>query len=246
MPLNKTAKLYKLLWAFCFVLTVLTSCEKNTSDERNTNDSLETEATNLKLLSLGDSYTIGESVCNACRFPEQLKDSLLNRLNSEISINLNVIATTGWTTTDLLNALDNEDLDTDHDLVTLLIGVNNQYQNQPFNIYETEFEALVQRATTYAGGDKDNIIVVSIPDYGYTPFGQSNQENISLEIEQYNAFARTYCEVNNITFVNITDITQRGLEQPNLVASDNLHPSTLAYSLFVERLLPKALAKLQN
>jgi lysophospholipase L1-like esterase len=116
-------------------------------------------------------------------------------------------------------------------LVTLLIGVNNQYQNKPFSLYELEFPELVNIAIDKAKGIKANVIVVSIPDYAYTPFGNGNT-TISAQIDTYNAFAENYCIQNNITFVNITDI--------NLVASDGLHPSEIAYSKFVERIFPKA------
>jgi lysophospholipase L1-like esterase len=98
---------------------------------------------------------------------------------------------------------------------------------------------LVNIAVTKVKGIKANVIVVSIPDYAYTPFGNGNT-TISSQIDAYNAFAENYCIQNNITFVNITDITRQGLAQPNLVASDGLHPSELAYSKFVERIFPKA------
>lgn len=132
----------------------------------------------------------------------------------------------------------------DFDLVTLLIGVNNQYQNKPFSVYEQEFPELVSIAIQKAKGDKNNVIVVSIPDYAYTPFGNGNA-SISSQLDNYNAFAQNYCLVNNITFINITDITRLGLQQPNLVASDGLHPSTIAYTKFVERILPSAKMKLE-
>ena len=214
----------------------------NATDSNQTNNIETPQTTNYKLLSLGDSYTIGESVCKTCRFPEQLKDSLINNTENT-AFNLKVVATTGWTTTNLLNGISNENLPNNYDLVTLLIGVNNQYQGKDFSIYETEFPELVDIAITKAKGDKNRVIVVSIPDYAFTPFGNGNT-TISSEIDAYNAFAENYCNANNITFVNITDITRNGLEDTDLVASDGLHPSEKAYSLFVERLLPYALEKL--
>ena len=200
----------------------------------------------FKYLALGDSYTIGESVCETCRFPAQLKDSL--ELNTDDMINLQVIAQNGWTTTDLLSAIDNAAPANDFDLVTLLIGVNNQYQNKPFSLYESEFPALVNKAIAIAKDDKNNVIVVSIPDYAFTPFGQSssNPTMISMQIDQYNTFAQNYCNQNNIEFVNITDMTRQGLNDPELVASDGLHPSEKAYSQFTSLLLPLAITVLQN
>ncbi|MGK0413775.1 MAG: acyl-CoA thioesterase-1, partial [Polaribacter sp.] len=232
-----------------FILLMNFSCENideeiiQTEDEvpviQNPEDTI-SESKNFKILSLGDSYTIGQSVCETCRFPEQLKDSLLQNFEEEeTSISLQVIARTGWTTTNLIGAIKDENIATDFDLVTLLIGVNNQFQRKAFSIYQTEFPTLVNTAIQAARNDKNNLIVISIPDYAYTPFGQGNT-TISEEIDSYNEFAKNYCDQNGITFVNITDITREGLVNSALVASDNLHPSALAYTKFVERLLPFA------
>ena len=209
--------------------------EENTSEENTTS---------FKLLSLGDSYTIGQSVCETCRFPEQLKDSLLKKFNDEKTIDLKVIAKTGWTTTNLINAIEREMISSDFDLVTLLIGVNNQYQHRDFSIYESEFPMLIEASIKAAKADKSNVIVISIPDYAFTPFGNGNT-SISAEIDQYNNFAKSYCDQNGITFVNITDITRQGLLNTSLVASDDLHPSEIAYSKFVELILPFSLEKLE-
>ncbi|WP_426432295.1 SGNH/GDSL hydrolase family protein [Winogradskyella sp. HB-48] len=214
----------------------------------NTNDDVSPRAPQTySILSLGDSYTIGQSVCETCRFPEQLKDSLISNFPTENSFNLQIIAQTGWTTTSLINNINSENPPSNFDLVTLLIGVNNQYQNRPFSLYEEEFPILANRAIALAQGDASKVIVVSIPDYAFTPFGQGFgfSATTSEEIDQYNSFAENYCNANGITFINITDITRQGLTNPNLVASDGLHPSELAYSLFVERLLPLAIEKIQ-
>jgi acyl-CoA thioesterase I len=196
----------------------------------------------FKYLALGDSYTIGQSVCETCRFPEQLKASLQSNFTND-TFSLQIIAQTGWTTTNLISAINTVNPSNNFDLVTLLIGVNNQYQNKPFSTYELEFPQLVDRAIAHAKGDKSNVIVVSIPDYAFTPFGNGST-TISTQINAYNTFAQNFCSQNNIEFVNITDITRQGLLNTNLVASDGLHPSELAYSKFVERLLPKAIGTL--
>jgi lysophospholipase L1-like esterase len=157
-----------------------------------------------------------------------------------------MIAQTGWTTTNLQEAVAMESPATDFDLATLLIGVNNQFQNKPFSIYESELVELIDSAIVYAGGDSSKLIVLSIPDYGYSPFGQSrNPSLISTEIDLYNDFARQYCEDNGVSYLYITDITRQGIVNPALVASDQLHPSGLAYEKFVKRLLPIALQKLE-
>lgn len=192
-----------------------------------------------RYLALGDSYTIGQSVCETCRFPIQLTTKLKQSMPASDNILSDIIAQTGWTTTNLKNAIASQNPANNYDFVTLLIGVNNQYQNKPFSLYEQEFPELVTIAIEKAKGNKNNVIVVSIPDYAYTPFGNGNT-SISTQIDTYNAFAENYCIENNITFVNITDITREGLAQPTLVANDGLHPSDLAYARFVERILPKA------
>ncbi|TYA70019.1 SGNH/GDSL hydrolase family protein [Seonamhaeicola marinus] len=196
----------------------------------------------LKILSLGDSYTIGESVCTTCRFPEQLKDSIIKRTGNG-NINLKVIATTGWTTTNLKNAILNEELENDYDLATLLIGVNNQFQGKPFSLFEIEFPQLVNLAISSAKGEQKRLIVISIPDYAYTPFGNGSS-SISDGIDRYNDYIENYCNENGITYVFITDITREGLQKPELVANDGLHPSEVAYTEFVKRILPEALDKI--
>ena len=239
--------IYKLL--LCSIIII--SCTRNNVTPFIENVDLEEEEEEeandkiFNLLSLGDSYTIGQSVCETCRFPEQLKDSIISNFESEGNIDLNVIARTGWTTTNLINAILTENLSSNYDLVTLLIGVNNQFQGKPFSVYETEFPELINTAISKTKGDKNNLIVLSIPDYAYTPFGNGNM-NISTDIDKYNAFAENYCSNNDIVFINITDITRMGLDNTALVASDGLHPSELAYSKFVEKILPSALDKLQN
>jgi lysophospholipase L1-like esterase len=164
-------------------------------------------------------------------------------LKANDTFQIKLIAETGWTTTSLKGAIAAENLSNDYDLVTLLIGVNNLYQNQPFGLYEQEFPELVNQAIGFAKGDKDNVIVVSIPDYAFTPYGQGSI-TISNAIDKYNTFAESYCRSNHISFVNITDITRLGLQQTDLVTSDGLHPSSIAYAKFIDRILPLALFKI--
>lgn len=226
-----------------FLILLLTGCStENTATATNTNTNPEPTKI-IKYLALGDSYTIGQSVCETCRFPIQLQTELKGILTANNLVTTNIIAQTGWTTTNLKSAIASQNPSNDYDLVTLLIGVNNQYQNKPFSLYEQEFPELVSIAIEKAKGIKANIIVVSIPDYAYTPYGNGNT-TISTQIDSYNAFAENYCIQNNISFVNITDITRLGLAQPNLVATDGLHPSEVAYEKFVERIFPIAKVKL--
>ena len=202
---------------------------------------VKTRENTIQYLALGDSYTIGQSVCEKCTFPAQLKNSLQNT-NFKNTFSLKIIAQTGWTTTNLIAAISNENLTPNYDLVTLLIGVNNQFQRQSFSLYEKEFPELVTTSIALAKGDKSKIIVVSIPDYAYTPAGQGfgNTSRISEEINKYNEFARKYCQEKSIPFISVTEITRGGLSDKDLVASDGLHPSEKAYRLFVERIAPLA------
>ncbi len=221
-------ELYEIIWSFF------------------TSTDADLPARNIKILSLGDSYTIGESVCDTCSFPEQLKTRLEAEYSEQDEISLQVIAKTSWTTTDLKDAIISEEPLNDFDLVTLLIGVNNQSQGNSVSVYETEFVELVNSAISFVGGDATKLVIVSIPDYAFTPFAQNftNRQAISADIDLYNAYAEEYAEDNGLTYVYITDITREGLDNPSLVAPDGLHLSELAYAKFVERLLPLALEKI--
>ncbi|KXN99133.1 lysophospholipase [Aequorivita aquimaris] len=202
---------------------------------------ISSEKDSYKYLALGDSYTIGESVCRNCNYPKQLTDSLNGVLKEKTSVKL--IAKTGWTTTDLLSAIAAENPSKDHDLVTLLIGVNNQYQGKPFSLYEEEFPKLLDMAIDFAKGKKENVIVLSIPDYAFTHFGQKSgkSEKITSELIKYNAFAEETANEKGVYFKNITPITQQGLGNPTLVASDGLHPSKVTYKKFVEIMMDEVL-----
>ncbi len=192
----------------------------------------------IKYLALGDSYTKGQSVPLSQSFPYQLQDTLQKNPLTKVSVQ--VIAQTGWTTQNLLDAIANANIHEEYDLVTLLIGVNNQYQNKPISLYEQQFPALVDKAIQLAGGDTSKVLIISIPDYAYTPFGQGNP-NISEGIDTYNMLNQQFAQQYGIQYVNITDISRQGLAQPSLVATDGLHPSGKMYSLWVER-IAKAVA----
>lgn len=180
-----------------------------------------------KYLALGDSYTIGESVAEEERWPNQLADMLkIDRPK--------IIATTGWRTDDLKSAIISANLKNEYDLVSLLIGVNNQYQGKSSAQYEIEFEDLLKRAIQLAKGKSKNVFVVSIPDYGFTPFGKAKQETISLQLDEFNKINKQIAEKYRIQYFNITDISRKGLNDPTLVAADGLHPSGKMYTQWVE------------
>lgn len=191
----------------------------------------------VKFLALGDSYTIGERVLESERWPVQL----VRRIRSEKYLACDdprIIATTGWRTDQLKNAILSANIQPNqYNLISLLIGVNNQYQNKSVESYAPEFEELLTMAITLAGGDKSRVFVVSIPDYGYTPFGKSNQEKISREMDAYNAVNKSTAEKMGVSYFYITDISRRGLTEPDLVATDGLHPSSKMYAEWVDLIM---------
>lgn len=187
----------------------------------------------LSFLALGDSYTIGESVSTSERWPVQLRNAL-NRKGYKVEQPL-IIAKTGWRTDELNYAIDTVAPASDYDIVGLLIGVNNQYQGKTPQSYRPEFQQLLDRAIALAGGDRSRVFVVSIPDYGYTPFGEKNRVTISSALDEYNLINRELSEKAGVKYYYITDISRQN--DPGLIASDDLHPSGKQYSLWVERIL---------
>lgn len=191
----------------------------------------------ISFIALGDSYTIGTGIQPAGSWPYQLQDSLLNRGFSVDTTE--IIATNGWTTTDLLAAIGNREDSSTFDLVGVLIGVNNQYQNLDLDIYRNEFRELILEAVRFANGDTSRIFILSIPNYGVTPFGQNrNPVIIKQELEVYNDIAKDIGTEYGITFVDITPISELASNDPSLLAPDNLHPSAKMYALWIEKVLP--------
>ncbi len=185
-------------------------------------------------LALGDSYTIGESVSEKERWPNQFASVLSKQSGKEILPT--IIATTGWRTDNLINAINIAKLREEYDLVSLLIGVNNQYQGKPIDQYALEFEALLKTSIRLAKGKKENVFVVSIPDYGFTPYGQKNKEKISKAIDQFNEVNKKISDRYKVRYVSITAISRQGLDHAELVAVDGLHPSGKMYELWVKEI----------
>lgn len=188
-------------------------------------------------LALGDSYTIGQSVPEEDRFPNQTVQLLRNE---DIKINdANIIAKTGWTTGNLINALNLNTPPNNYSLVSLLIGVNNQYQGRSIDEYKTEFALLVTRAIQYAGNNKNNVFVLSIPDYSVTPFAdQANKEKIAGEVDAFNAANKAISNQSGVNYLDVTDISREALDDPELIANDGLHPSGKQYKRWAELLAP--------
>jgi lysophospholipase L1-like esterase len=199
-------------------------------------DDVQAPTAPIELLALGDSYTIGQSVAEADRWPNQLAKKLKDA-GFEVA-RTQIIARTGWTTANLTSAIQTQKPDSNFNLVGLLIGVNNQYQGRTLAEYETQFTQLLQTAIVHAHGNKQRVFVVSIPDYGFTPYGQSNQASISAALDQFNAANLRITQAAGIQYFDITPISRNGLADPSLVAGDGLHPSGKQYTQWVELMLP--------
>lgn len=193
----------------------------------------------ITFLALGDSYTIGESVPEQERWPVQLRNMLHDDLSLPVK-SPRIIARTGWTTDELQKAINDAAIDGQtFDMVSLLIGVNNQYRGYPLDQYREEFPQLLNQAIEFAGGNAARVFVVSIPDYGVTPFGENqDSEKIGAEIDLYNDIARDFSERLEVRYFDITPISRKAAEDPDLVAGDGLHPSGKMYKEWVELIFP--------
>lgn len=192
-------------------------------------------------LALGDSYTIGEAVAEDGRWPVRLAAAL--RDEGVALADPRIIATTGWTTDELADALDAAEPLGEWGFVSLLIGVNNQYRGRSLDNYRSEFDALLVRAIGYAGGRADRVMVLSIPDWGVTPFGERDDRGvdaIGAEIDAFNAAARELCAARGIVFVDITPVSREHGAEPAMVAEDGLHPSASMYAEWTRVALPVA------
>ena len=201
----------------------------------------------LSYLALGDSYTIGEGVEAEGRWPMQLAAAL--RTEGVDLDDPRIVATTGWTTGELAAALDAEEPLGEYALVSLLIGVNNQYRGLSPDDYADEFSRLLERALGYAGGRADRVFALSIPDWGVTPFlAESGRDGavVAREIDLFNAIAQRICDDRNVAFVDITPVSRaRGAEAVMLV-DDQLHPSAAMYAEWMRLALPVVRARLHE
>lgn len=192
----------------------------------------------IQYLALGDSYTIGTSVSEQERYPVQA----VNILKSEgVAIeSADIIATNGWTTADLSNGIAHSAFTNSYDVVTLLIGVNNQYQGRSIDEYRTQFAALAERAIQYAKGKPGHVIVLSIPDYSVTPFASgANKIKIAAEIDAFNKVNLAVADAYHLQYLDVTDESRKAANDLSLVASDGLHFSGKEYSIWARQLAPK-------
>jgi lysophospholipase L1-like esterase len=219
-----------------YLLIACTKGDKNTSIRPSGDPVTGTDTTVHSYLALGDSYTIGQSVTVAERFPVQtialLKQQGIKFTDAEI------IATTGWTTGDLIsNMQTTPPKKTAYDIVTLLIGVNNQFQGRSQDEYRIQFEQLLNSSIQYAGNKKSHVIVLSIPDWGVTPYANGyNRQLIAAQIDSFNLINKQIAIQKGVSYIDITPATRLAATDPTLVTYDGLHPSGKEYALWASPL----------
>ena len=196
----------------------------------------ETGVPTFRYLALGDSYTIGESVSESDRWPNQLAKLLAAE---GIQTKVTIIARTGWTVTELWKGIQANPPKATYDLVTLLIGVNDQYRGYPIDGYREDFRFMLAKAIEYAGGNPDKVVVLSIPDWGVTPYASGrDREQIAQEIDQFNAVNRGESDKTGAHYVDITLLSRKAVNDAELIAPDGLHPSEKMYAMWAEKVFP--------
>jgi lysophospholipase L1-like esterase len=201
----------------------------------------------LRFLALGDSYTIGEGVAPAERWPDQLAAAL--RVSGTAIAAPEIVARTGWTTDELSAAMDRHAFHPPYDLVTLLIGVNNQYRGRNFDNYRTEFGALLRRAITLADERPQHVVVVSIPDWGVTRFGRHSGRDtakVAHELDVYNAANAEIAATLHVRYADVTPASRDGGDRADMLVGDGLHPSAAMYRRWLEAIEPQARAALSS
>ncbi len=235
LSIQKTILPFLLIGAAWIVL----ACSKtNSNHNQMASQPIDTttntrDTTTKTYLALGDSYTIGQSVPLSENYPNQTI-SLLNNKGYSFS-SPQIIATSGWTTVNLLGALAaKKNLLPSYNIVTLLIGVNNQYQGGSQSDYKTDFTTLLQQSIAYAGNNPSHVIVISIPDYSGTPFGngRNNRATISSEIDSFNAINKEISTDYKVNYINVTDESRKAFTDNSLLASDGLHYSEKEYAIW--------------
>ena len=226
----------RLLFAVIAPLSALVGC---TQEPNEKSPPPATAPGQLRFLALGDSYTIGESGMPSERWPVQLVGLL-----RESGFNVGppaIIATTGWTTAELERGIDAAGPKGPYDLVSLLIGVNNQYRGGDVEVYRKEFTALLRRSIEFAGGEPSRVLVLSIPDWGVTPFAaRRDRARVAAEIDRFNAVNREEAGRAGARYVDVTPISREAAARPDLTAPDGLHPSGKMYAEWAKAALPAA------
>ena len=233
---------FHLIFKIFFSLTVINACTSNTNynDEdlnidRDDSSILLIEENNLNtrsesphsFIALGDSYTIGEGVNEDERWPNQFIDfAYENGIEFDQPV---IIAETGWKTFDLINAINQTNFTKKFDYISLLIGVNNQFNSRPIDEFEEDLNKLMNEMKSIKKND-GSIVIISIPDWGYTPYGESSDMgDISEQINLFNSSLRKFAYTNGLKYVDVTQISRRGINEPDLITKDSLHPSGIMY-----------------
>jgi lysophospholipase L1-like esterase len=230
-----------------FALTTISACTKSAENNILVNNTPRTVAATdtLTYLALGDSYTIGEAVPQIQSYPYQLKNLLIS-----YGVNVappTIIATTGWTTDNLINAIASSNIHANtYDFVTLLIGVNDQFQGLSQANYRIKFAQVLGTAISFAKGDTSRVFVLSIPDWGVTPFAEGQDAVIGPQIDQFNAINKLESQNAGVHYLDITAISRQAATDPTLIAPDGLHPSGKMYGLWVNLLEPMVKGRLSR
>jgi len=199
----------------------------------------------ITVLALGDSYTIGESVDPGERWPVHLARMLEGE--GAPTKDPVIVARTGWTTDELATGIEDAGLTETFDLVTLLIGVNNQYRGREMEEYRVQFSDLLSRAIAFAGGNPNRVLVLSIPDWGVTPFAEGrDREQVAREIDAFNGVKEAESETAGALYLDITPISREAANDLLLVAEDGLHPSGAMYARWAQAALPLVLEALRS
>jgi lysophospholipase L1-like esterase len=204
----------------------------------------------IRYLALGDSYTIGESVPEAERWPNQLAELITFSHHfggSQRGVEVTIIARTGWTTDELWAGMQKVKINPPYDLVSLLIGVNNQYRGRDLQEYREGFVFLLNKAIEYAGDDPNRVLVLSIPDWGVTPFANNrDSKHIAVEINQFNSINEEESKKAGVHYVDVTPISREAVTDASLIASDGLHPSGKMYAEWAKLALPEVLKVIEK
>ena len=236
--------LHQILFPGLLLCLLVAGCSRDTSKEisHSSDVSNQVGGRSLRYLALGDSYTIGTNVDSKERWPNQLVE-LLQEDKIDI-VEPIIIAGTGWTTDGLLTEINNAELKSPYDLVSVLIGVNNQYQRRDVNEYRLQLRHILQLAVKLAGDKPKRVIVLSIPDWGVTPFalrrGDSDIKRIAQEIDRFNAVKKAEAKRLDVHYIDITPGTRKAKNQHQLFASDGLHPSGEMYAQWAKAAFPVA------
>lgn len=218
------------------LILILAAC----NTPRNTTIS---EHMDYSYLALGDSYTIGEGVPLEQAWPVHLVERLRER-NFKVAPP-RIIARTGWTTRNLITNIESDiDVQRQFDLVSILIGVNNQYQGRSTTEFEVELEEIFRKAINHSKTREQGVFALSIPDYGVTPFGSRNADTIAVQIDRFNGIIRRVADQYNVDFYNITPVSREALVNRSLIARDSLHPSGEMYRIWVDAIIDEVAGKL--